>query len=113
MKRSAATKNKLVKPALPVVLRRVVGDSMYPTLESDQLIVLRRGAPVDVGDIVVFRYEGREKIKRIHGIEGEFLYVLGDNPRFSTDSRHFGYIPRRSVIGKVTFPRTEKKAVSD
>ncbi len=113
MKRKAEVKNNVTKPNLPVLLRRVVGDSMYPTLENDQLIILRPRAPLHVGDIIVFLYEGHEKIKRIHGIEGEFLYVLGDNPRFSTDSRHFGYVPRRTVLGKVAYPHTEKRIVSE
>lgn len=99
-----------MKTILPIMVRRVVGDSMYPTLENDQLIVLRLGAPLRIGDIVVFDYRGREKIKRIHGIEGGFLYVLGDNPRFSMDSRHFGYIPHQAVLGRVVYPRIREKS---
>lgn len=111
MKRSAVDTPKFVKPGFPLVLRRVVGDGMYPTLEAHQLIVLGQAKRLCVGDIIVFRHKGREKIKRIHGIEGEFLYVLGDNPRFSTDSRQFGYIPRRAVLGRVIYPRTGKDAL--
>ena len=98
-----------MKTILPIMLRRVVGDSMYPTLENSQLIILRPGVQLRVGDVIVFDYKGREKIKRVHGIEGEFLYVLGDNPRFSTDSRHFGYIPHQAVLGRVVYPRIRGK----
>ena len=46
-----------------------------------------------------------EKVKRVDGIEGDFLYVVGDNPHFSTDSRSFGYINIANVLGKVVWPR--------
>jgi signal peptidase I len=37
--------------------------------------------------------------------EGCFI-LLGDNPAHSLDSRHFGYIPAASVIGRVVTPLT-------
>ncbi|MEX2007884.1 MAG: signal peptidase I [Candidatus Spechtbacterales bacterium] len=34
-------------------------------------------------------------------IPADSYFVLGDNPAHSTDSRHFGYVPRSAIIGKV------------
>jgi nickel-type superoxide dismutase maturation protease len=89
------------------MLRRVKGDGMYPTLEKGQLVVVRHRSKLHLNDIVVFVQNGVEKVKRVCGVEGDFLYVLGDNPKFSTDSRQYGYIRRDSVIGTVVFPRED------
>lgn len=95
------------RATLPLILRRVKGEGMYPTLEKGQLVVIRRHSKIKINDIVVFLQDDAEKIKRICGIEGDFLYVLGDNPRYSTDSRQYGYIRRDAVIGSVVFPRED------
>lgn len=88
-----------------IYIRRVVGISMLPTYEEGQLIVavkpIRR---VGLHDIVIITHDGREKIKRITDIEPGKLYVRGDNPRHSTDSRHFGWVHKNSVKGKVVWP---------
>lgn len=79
---------------------------MYPSLEAGQFVFVVRTRHVVKGDVVVFTHEGLEKIKRIVGMEGEFTYVLGDNPRFSTDSRQFGYIKQTAIVGRVVWPKT-------
>lgn len=88
----------------PITMRRVKGDGMYPTLEKGQLLLIRHRSKLRINDIIVFMYDGVEKVKRICGMEGEFLYVLGDNPHYSTDSRQYGYIKRSSVVGTVIVP---------
>jgi signal peptidase I len=98
------------RSTIPLMLRRVKGDGMYPTLEKGQLVLIRRRPILKVNDIIVFVHNGAEKVKRITGIEGDFLYVVGDNPRYSTDSRHYGYVSRNAVIGTVIFPREDTSA---
>jgi len=98
------------RSTIPLMLRRVKGDGMYPTLEKGQLVLIRRRSILKVNDIIVFVHNGAEKVKRITGIEGNFLYVLGDNPRYSTDSRHYGYVSRDAVIGTLIFPREDTGA---
>jgi hypothetical protein len=39
------------------------------------------------------------------------MYVLGDNPLTSTDSRVFGWVEGKSVRAKIIWPRTRR--VSD
>lgn len=86
------------------LLRRVVGRSMLPTLNGGQLIVVYCGR-WRVGDVVLLRHNGLEKIKRVVQIDGARVFVVGDNEAQSTDSRHFGWLPRASVRGKVVWPR--------
>ncbi|HZM64450.1 MAG TPA: S26 family signal peptidase [Candidatus Saccharimonadales bacterium] len=79
---------------------------MQPTLQPRQLVVgirvLRRLQP---GQIVIIRHQGIEKIKRVAHMQGDQLFVVGDNPGQSTDSRSFGMLPRSVVIAKVVWPR--------
>ncbi|HVU59749.1 MAG TPA: S26 family signal peptidase [Candidatus Saccharimonadales bacterium] len=89
-----------------LVLRRVVGESMLPTLRPEQLVVgIGIGAPKD-GQVVILAHGGLEKVKRIASINGETAYVLGDNAPASTDSRQFGRVPREQIIARVIWPRT-------
>lgn len=89
-----------------MLVRRVVGTSMLPALRPGR-VVIATNAPrtLRAGMIIMLRHDGKEKIKRIHAIEGDTIYVLGDNPADSTDSRQFGWITRDHVIGRIIWPR--------
>lgn len=91
----------------PFLLRRVVGASMAPTLRGGQLVLVRRGA-WRVGDIVLLEHDGLEKVKRVVKTDGARVYVAGDNAGQSTDSRHFGWLPRASVRGRLVWPRSRR-----
>jgi nickel-type superoxide dismutase maturation protease len=90
---------KLKKPRL--LLRRVMGESMLPTIQPGKVIVGLWPLPVKPGDIVIVRHEGIDKVKRVKGVNYEKLYLLGDNPSASTDSRDFGWIEMKCVLAKV------------
>jgi len=88
------------------MLRRVVGDSMLPGLKPGQVVWARRHfANLKVGDVVVVKHGGLEKIKRLKQIDGEHVFVVGDNAAASTDSRQFGWLPRADVVAKVRYRR--------
>jgi phage repressor protein C with HTH and peptisase S24 domain len=59
------------------------------------------------GDIVIFKHEGLEKLKRIERIEKGRVYLLGLNPASSTDSRHFGHIDIKDISAKVIHLSTD------
>lgn len=98
---------------------RVRGTSMQPTLHPDDRALAVRVRSTRRGDIVVCRKPeavvGRQLIvKRVaavagdplpHGRPGECVpagrvFVVGDNT-VSTDSRHFGPLPQRDVVARV------------
>jgi phage repressor protein C with HTH and peptisase S24 domain len=91
------------KPRL--LLRRVVGTSMAPALQPGRIVVGGRFVRLKTGDIVVIRHDGIEKIKRVTAINETGIFVEGDNRAYSTDSRHFGWIPMVNVRAKVWWPR--------
>ena len=94
---------------LPIQRYTVCGNSMLPTLKSGQEILCFNWAYLfykpQKGDIVAFKFNGREMIKRIQKYDDRHIFVTGDNKRESTDSRKFGMIDRSAIIGKVIFFR--------
>ncbi len=90
----------------PLVVRRVSGISMEPYVKSGALVIARGFfMRLKKYDVVVVQQNGIEKIKRILHIRHGELFLIGDNPTKSTDSRHFGWIPQSQVIGKVIWPQ--------
>lgn len=91
----------------PVVIRRVMGHSMVPILPPRTLVFgWRYFWRVKPGQVVVIEHDGIEKIKRIDQIEAEKIYVLGEHPEESTDSRHFGWLPQDTIKAVIVWPRT-------
>jgi nickel-type superoxide dismutase maturation protease len=84
---------------------------MVPTLfPGDRVIVLRGLGPLRartrVDDLVAVcdpRDPGRLMVKRVAGFDGDRVVVRGDNEAASTDSRHFGAVDRRAILGRVVY----------
>lgn len=102
----------------------VQGASMYPTFPACCSVVWFSAIyrQLDVGDVVSAVSPGSDDksigiVKRIRGVEGDVVYdeasesfvvippghlwLLGDNPNESRDSRSYGPIPVSSVNAKV------------
>lgn len=62
------------------------------------------------GDVVIFMQDGKEKIKRISEIKDGEIFLLGDHPETSTDSRQFGWLPIESAKAKIIWPRVKPEA---
>lgn len=83
-----------------ILFRRIVGESMEPTLVEGDVVVALKKTPKQ-GDIVIARVNGREVIKRITRYSPTHLHLQGDNTDFSTDSRNYGDVPHSSLLGVV------------
>jgi nickel-type superoxide dismutase maturation protease len=94
----------------------VAGRSMEPTLNpGDRVVVDLRayhGRSPEPGDVVLVRTaDGAEIVKRVSGSntdrrrpgEPERIWVLGDNPDASLDSREIGPVLRERIAGRVVF----------
>ena len=87
-----------------LIVRRVTGESMLPTLRPGKIVVGSSLLPVKAGRIIVFRHKNIEKIKRVKVIKDNQLEVVGDNPGESTDSRTFGLVNQDEYIAGVIWP---------
>ena len=92
---------------------------MSPTFADGQIVVFIRAAywfaEPQTGDIVIIQHGNEKLLKRITASPGEvpedwpqagvvppeFYFVEGDNRAVSLDSRFFGFIPRKEILGKV------------
>jgi len=82
---------------------------MEPALRPGQLVLAVGFGRLRAGTIVIVAHDGREKNKRLHRLRGGEVFVLGDNAPQSTDSRDFGWLPERLVIGRVIWPKRPRK----
>lgn len=93
----------------------VVGNSMLPTYSEGQVllcrrVILKRSHNIEEGGVYVFKAPYKDDnyliVKRVSFViesedRGREVYLLGDNPRESYDSRNYGLVPFNYVIAKV------------
>lgn len=120
---------------------KVDGNSMHPTLEGDEIMLLNKLGHIDRFDIVVAKIEEKDNnfIKRVIALPGETIeikdnkiyingeildedfgygitynidaitlgsdeyFLLGDNRIISLDSRSFGPISKKEILGTTDF----------
>ncbi len=97
---------------------RVRGASMEPTLRDGDVVFINPAAyaqtrPLD-GDVVVAKHPKQlelEIIKRVEFTDDRGVYLRSDNDQEpnATDSRSFGMIPDKLIIGQVTATATAKR----
>src|SRR4051812_24626569 len=83
---------------------RVSGDSMKPTLDDGDVVLIASGTDTNVGDVVLAQHPFKQSLmmlKRVAGIDENGRFELrGDNPGESSDSRTFGSLPIENIKGK-------------
>jgi nickel-type superoxide dismutase maturation protease len=83
---------------------RVEGDSMLPALRDGDLVLINPHADLRIGDIVLAQHPFKRSVKIIKRIAeilpGERYILLGDNLPESSDSRSFGAIAAKDILGK-------------
>lgn len=90
-------------------LLRIVGSSMAPGLRSGDLAwwepFRAPSLAPPVGSVVLARHPYRRDlrmVKRVARVDADGgIYLLGDSPDESTDSRHFGALPPGHLLGRV------------
>ncbi len=95
----------------PFSFFRVCGRSMLPHYRDGDIVVCDtfffRFAGIGAGCAAAAAAGGRHVLKRITAVSflggRRFFFLLGDNPRESADSRHFGWIKEKDIAGRVLF----------
>ncbi|MBV2353211.1 nickel-type superoxide dismutase maturation protease [Streptomyces sp. J2-1] len=89
--------------APPFGLAEVTGPSMVPTLRHGDRLLLRYGAAIRPGDVVVLRHPFQQDLlvvkRAVERREGGW-WVLGDNPYAGGDSTDYGVVPEDLVLGR-------------
>lgn len=88
-----------------VYLRRVVGQSMLPTLRPGQICLFVKTGRYDHGDIVLAKAEGRPVVKRVH-IVGNETHLKGDNHQASTNYVITHRHRKNKIKAKLVWPRS-------
>ena len=90
----------------PVLIKRVIG------LPGESLFISKEGI-IYINDIPIedhYRKEAMEfQEKGYELLETEipegYVYVLGDNRNHSADSRNYGLIPIKEILGEIILPK--------
>ena len=82
----------------------VEGDSMFPILKEGDLVLINPYAELQIGDIVLAQHPFKQSVKIIKRIteilNDEKYFLVGDNLSESSDSRSFGAISAKDILGK-------------
>ena len=91
----------------PFAVITIHGKSMHPIHPDGSKVLIHKVFYLfqkpQIGDIVLVRdpRDNKMLIKRVQDKKNDAFFVVGDNKKESTDSRHFGFVARRAIIGKV------------
>ena len=81
----------------------IEGNSMLPVLKTGDCVFINPELNPEIGDIILFHHpfiQNLKVVKRLAEITNEGNYfVRGDNPQESTDSRSYGAILAKNVLG--------------
>ena len=89
---------------------RVLGMSMEPYCKEGDFVLALSYLffQPQAGDVIVIKHpkEDRTLVKRIIRVKDKRSYwVEGDNTRYSSDSRDFGWISKNLILGKARVVR--------
>lgn len=93
---------------IPIAKFKIEGKSMEPKFKEGDVILINKLSYLfskpQVKDIVAIKV-GKIKsiIKKIKEIKGDKFFVIGENLKESKDSRHFGWVLKKDILGKVCF----------
>ncbi len=101
-RREVSGDGRAARRALRVV--EVTGPSMVPTLYHGDLLLVRYGAPVHPGDVVILRHPFQQDllvVKRAVERRPGGWWVRGDNTFAGGDSTDYGVVPEELVLARV------------
>lgn len=105
--KSIHTFSSLILIFSPIAKYQIEGKSMLPSFPSGTVVLINKlaflfSAP-KVNDVILLCHPRTKRIliKRILIKKKDTYFVQGDNVDQSTDSRDFGFITKKDILGKV------------
>ena len=91
---------------LPIL--QISGDSMSPTLEHDEIVVLAKTDKFERGDLIGFYYQGKILLKRVIALPDDVVVIDGDgNVYVNEELLVEPYVTEKSLgDGDLEFPYT-------
>ncbi|MBI3485442.1 nickel-type superoxide dismutase maturation protease [Candidatus Daviesbacteria bacterium] len=93
----------------PILKFKVLEESMIPLFYPGDFVLVEKinylvGNP-KIGDLVVLRSpkDGKLLIKKIQKVHDREFFVVGENQKKSIDSRSFGLVDKKDIIGRVFY----------
>ncbi|WP_202862360.1 S24 family peptidase [Antricoccus suffuscus] len=89
----------------------VSGQSMAPTLNHGDYVMVRRGGTVRPGQVVLAEFELKPDfivIKRVVSVDDNGLWLVGDNSAQSDASEKYGYAAPLGVVFARYWPHPRK-----
>lgn len=83
----------------PLVIRVVRGNSMLPALKPGSVVFASSIKKYKPGSIVVAKLATKDVIKRVKKIKNDKVWLASDNQYEIADSRYFGPVNKRQIIG--------------
>ena len=81
---------------LPIL--QISGDSMSPTLNHDEIVVLIKTQDFDRGELIAFYYQGKILLKRVIALPDDIVVIDGDGNVFVNEERLIEpYVTERSL----------------
>lgn len=74
---------------------------MEPTFSEGDRVLVSVWGRLKEDDVVVVHHNDQKHLKRITSIEEDGFHVEGDNKERSTDSRDYGFVEKKDIVGKV------------
>jgi nickel-type superoxide dismutase maturation protease len=89
----------------PLMAVEVAGESMLPALRPGDRLVVRPGARIGAGDVVIAEHPqrpGKLIVKRVAHQDADGWWLESDNQRAPgrQDSWDFGAVPDRLIVGR-------------
>ena len=99
-------------PGKPIQIRRLIGSPGEKILYRDDLLYINDEVVDEiflVNEINSSQASGKNYTENLSSmllnkdgvIPNNFYLVLGDNRPYATDSRHYGLVPKKNIMGKV------------
>ena len=83
-------------------LVKVTGQSMSPTLEDGDYVIIKKPRHIRAGLLYVINHIDLGRIiKRLQDTKHDRFYFIGDNPKSSTPSSLIGAVEKDRMIGQV------------